>query len=325
MLEVVASVDLSEVIGKRWRMEARQKSLLLPIGAVVAQLRRRYPDVTHSSLRFLEREGFVDPIRTPGGHRLYSPADIDRIHQIKTWQSERLSLDEVRRRLAAQSALGTLDALARRFLDAALDGSPEASRLILNADDLGVPLVRLFQDVLRPALIEVGEQWANGALRVGQEHEVTEIVRELVAELALRHAHPRPTGPAILAAGVAGERHDLGLRMIVALLRARGRPVHFLGADVDAPFLQEEVAMRRPAVVLITATLIDRLPAIKAAAEALRESASPQPFSMVLGGQVVRQYRDELHEWGVVPASDDDLAVALETILSVPETAESPR
>ena len=28
-----------------------------PIGQVVAELRRAYPDVTHSSLRFLEREG----------------------------------------------------------------------------------------------------------------------------------------------------------------------------------------------------------------------------------------------------------------------------
>src|SRR5918998_164213 len=99
-------------------MEARQKSLLLPIGAVVAELRRRYPDVTHSSLRFLEREGFIDPIRTPGGHRLYTSADIDRIMQIKAWQAERLSLAEVRRRLAVEAALGAPATLAQRFLDA---------------------------------------------------------------------------------------------------------------------------------------------------------------------------------------------------------------
>ena len=306
-------------------MQARQNNQLLPIGAVVAELRPSYPEVTHSSLRFLEREGLIDPVRTPGGHRLYSRADIDRIQQIKAWQSERLSLDEIRQRLAAQSELGAPSALTRRFLEAALEGSPQASRLVLNADDLSMPLVRLFQDVLRPALIEVGEQWANGTLRVGQEHEVTEVVRELIAELALRHAHPEPTGPAILAACVAGERHDLGLRMIVALLRAKGRPVHFLGADVDVRFLLEEVATRRPAVVLLSATLIDRLPDIKAAADALRQTPSPRPSTMLLGGQVVRRYSGELRQWGVVPASDDDLDAALESILSVPATAVSPR
>jgi DNA-binding transcriptional MerR regulator len=300
-------------------VQFQEKTDLIPIGDVVAELRRSYPDVTHSSLRFLEREGLIEPVRTPGGHRLYSPADIERIQQIKAWQSERLSLDDVRQRLRAQAELGAPTALADRFLAAALEGSPEASRLVLDADALGVPLVRLFQDVLRPALIEIGERWANGALRVGQEHEVTEVVRELIAELTLRHAHHHPTGQPILAACVAGERHDLGLRMIVALLRAKGRTVHFLGADVDVRFLLEEVATRRPAAVLLSATLADRLPDVKAAADALRESASPPPLTVVLGGRAMRQHSGELQEWGLAPASVDDLDAVLETILSIVE------
>jgi len=298
-------------------VQFQQKTDLVPIGDVVAELRRGYPDVTHSSLRFLEREGLIDPVRTPGGHRLYSPADIDRIQQIKVWQAERLSLEDVRKRLAAQAELGAPTALADRFLAAALDGSPGAGRLLLDADAVGVPLVRLFQDVLRPALIEIGERWANGALRVGQEHEVTEVVRELIAELALRHAHPHPTGQPVLAACVAGERHDLGLRMIVALLRANGRTVHFLGADVDVRFLLEEVETRCPAVVLLSATLADRLPAVKAAADALGESAPPPPLTVVLGGQAMRQHGGELQEWGVAPASDADFDATLEMILSI--------
>jgi DNA-binding transcriptional MerR regulator len=64
---------------------------LIPIGRVVADLQGSYPDVTHSSLRFLEREGLVIPTRTPGGHRLYRPQDIERIRQIKAWQNGRNS------------------------------------------------------------------------------------------------------------------------------------------------------------------------------------------------------------------------------------------
>src|SRR5918994_1762396 len=73
---------------------------LLSIGSVVSELQRSYPDVSHSSLRFLEREGLITAVRTPGGHRLYSPADIERIRQIKTWQAQRLYLDQIRQRLA---------------------------------------------------------------------------------------------------------------------------------------------------------------------------------------------------------------------------------
>ena len=47
---------------------------LVSIGSVVSELQRSYPDVSHSSLRFLEREGLIASIRTPGGHRLYYAA-----------------------------------------------------------------------------------------------------------------------------------------------------------------------------------------------------------------------------------------------------------
>src|SRR5689334_20930847 len=96
--------------------------VLVPIGDVVAELQRTYPDVTHSSLRFLEREGLVIPSRTPGGHRLYSQQDLGRIRQIKAWQAERLSLEEIRGRLAAQHELGAPHAIADQFLEAAVRG-----------------------------------------------------------------------------------------------------------------------------------------------------------------------------------------------------------
>ena len=77
---------------------------LLPIGQVVARLQAEYPDVSHSSLRFLEREGLVTPHRTPGGHRLFTPQDVDRVRAIKRWQEQRLSLGEIRDRLMTREA-----------------------------------------------------------------------------------------------------------------------------------------------------------------------------------------------------------------------------
>jgi DNA-binding transcriptional MerR regulator/methylmalonyl-CoA mutase cobalamin-binding subunit len=290
---------------------------LLSIGAVVAELQPAYPDVTHSSLRFLEREGLLRATRTPGGHRLYSPADVVRVRQIKDWQAQRLSLEDIRQRLEAQDRLPAAPVLAETFLRQVLAGDLAGARqTIIAADDVGMPLPRIFQEVLRPALVAVGERWASGALRVGQEHEITEVARELIAELGMRHAAPHPVGGAILAAGVAGERHDLGLRMIVALLRAAGRRVHFLGADVDAQFLREEVVTRRPTFVLLSATTAARLPAIEAATEVLSQPGAAAVSTLFVGGQVVREYGDTLRQWGVVPVNDDHLETALQSIMA---------
>ena len=59
------------------------------IGETLAQLQAEFPDLTLSSLRFLEKEGMLEPQRTQGGHRLYSDEDIARIRLIKRLQAQR--------------------------------------------------------------------------------------------------------------------------------------------------------------------------------------------------------------------------------------------
>ena len=73
----------------------------MTIGYAVELLQNEFPDLTPSSLRFLEKEGLLHPQRTPGGHRLYSDYDIARIQLIKHLQAERhYPLDVIRHMLA---------------------------------------------------------------------------------------------------------------------------------------------------------------------------------------------------------------------------------
>jgi methanogenic corrinoid protein MtbC1 len=279
-------------------------------------LQQTYPDVTHSSLRFLEREGLVVPTRTPGGHRLYRPQDLARIRQIKGWQAQRLSLAEIRDRLAAQHELGAPQTIAERFLSAALEGDlAGAAHAITKAAELGMPLAQLFEGALRPALYEVGTRWEAGTLPVGQEKEISELARDLIAELSRRHANQNPRGPVIVAACVAGERHELGLRMVAGLLRERGYRVHFLGADVDPRFLQERVEQWQPAAVLLSATRTERLPDLANAIQAVRAASTESDMPIVVGGgQLVSAHADTLREWGAVPAVNGELDAILSTI-----------
>ncbi|MDQ3043808.1 MAG: cobalamin-dependent protein [Chloroflexota bacterium] len=297
-------------------MDGHEVTTPIPIGQVVAELQRAYPEVTHSSLRFLEREGLVTPTRTPGGHRLYFQHDLDRVRRIKDWQAQRLSLEEIRQRLVALRDVGPPAVIASRFLDEALRGDlAAATQTILRADELGMSLVHLFDDVLRPALYEVGKRWERGDLSVAQEKEISELARDLIAELARRHADPDPRGPTAVAAGVAGERHDLGLRMVAALLRARGWRVHFLGADVAPSFLVEAVQLRAPAVVLLSATTEERLSAVEEAIAALHAGGEDAAVPVVVGGgQVVAAHAATFLAWGVVAAVDDSLAAVLDVL-----------
>ncbi|OOC04818.1 transcriptional regulator FtsR [Amycolatopsis azurea] len=60
----------------------------LSIGAVLAQLRGEFPDVTISKIRFLEAEGLVQPGRTPSGYRQFAPADVERLRFVLSAQRD---------------------------------------------------------------------------------------------------------------------------------------------------------------------------------------------------------------------------------------------
>jgi DNA-binding transcriptional MerR regulator len=76
----------------------------LTIGAVAKILGREFEDISISKIRYLEDQKLLSPRRTPGGYRLYSQADVERLRTILRLQrDEFLPLRVIRQELAAGS------------------------------------------------------------------------------------------------------------------------------------------------------------------------------------------------------------------------------
>jgi DNA-binding transcriptional MerR regulator len=85
----------------------------MTIGAVCKALKQEFPDISISKIRYLEDQKLLSPRRTPGGYRLYSPADVARLRTILRLQrDEFLPLRVIRQELAA--GRGTAPAVARK-------------------------------------------------------------------------------------------------------------------------------------------------------------------------------------------------------------------
>jgi DNA-binding transcriptional MerR regulator len=65
------------------------------------------------NLRVYERRGLVDPDRTTGGTRLYSPDDIDRLHHIRELLADGLNLAGIARVIALEDRVHQLERLVR--------------------------------------------------------------------------------------------------------------------------------------------------------------------------------------------------------------------
>lgn len=66
------------------------------------------------NLRVYERRGLLEPDRTPGGTRLYSAADIDRLHRIRELLAEGLNLAGIAHVLRLEERVAALEAQVSR-------------------------------------------------------------------------------------------------------------------------------------------------------------------------------------------------------------------
>ena len=74
----------------------------LTIGGVCKLLAREFPDISISKIRYLEDQKLLSPRRTPGGYRLYSAREVNRLRTILRLQrDEFLPLRVIRQELAA--------------------------------------------------------------------------------------------------------------------------------------------------------------------------------------------------------------------------------
>ena len=67
------------------------------------------------NLRVYERRGLLEPDRTAGGTRLYSRADVDRLHRIRELLGEGLNIAGIARVLALEADVARLRAECERL------------------------------------------------------------------------------------------------------------------------------------------------------------------------------------------------------------------
>jgi DNA-binding transcriptional MerR regulator len=163
-----------------------RKEKALTIGAVVKQLEREFPDISISKVRYLEDQKLLSPRRTPGGYRLYAPADVDRLRTILRLQrDEFLPLRVIRQELAAglsevEAAGGgpaPAEARAPRRATVALRGPGSLYRLDEVLDDTGADqgLVKELEDY---GVIK-GERRDGEVFYDDTEREIVRAVTEL--------------------------------------------------------------------------------------------------------------------------------------------------
>jgi methanogenic corrinoid protein MtbC1 len=201
--------------------------------------------------------------------------------------------------------------LGLKYLTACLEARPEAAvKLIMEALDGGIAAQDAYTKVLLPAQREIGQLWHIGDVGVAEERLVSETTREVMTLIVSRCSPVADESRSVLAASVAGNAHDIGLRAAADLFKLAGWRSIFLGANIPTVEIGNAAKAYEPKLLVLSATLTTQLSTLGAAVEHVRQAA---PGTKILVGGLALEGTAEL--WKQLGA--DAYSVDLDSVVAV--------
>jgi MerR family transcriptional regulator, light-induced transcriptional regulator len=258
----------------------------------IGELSRRLGVSDHLLRAWERRYGLLRPVRSTGGFRLYSEADLDRVRRMQAHLSQGLSAAEAARAAIDEDRpaptpgdTGDLvhhDGLAGAVeaLTLALDEFDEpTAHAVLDRLLSTLTVETVLRDVVLPYLHDLGERWQQGTVSVAQEHFATNVIRGRLASLGRGWGHGH--GPRAVLACAPDELHDLALLAFGIVLNRNGWRIEFLGANTPVDDLIRMAGVKRPDLVVLAATRPERLDGL---AEDLTRLARIAPLALAGAG-----------------------------------------
>lgn len=205
-------------------------------------------DVPAPTLRAWERRyGIPRPQRTDSAYRLYSDQDIEHILRLRAYCDQGMAPSEAAALVARQedpqptAASPEVSQLHLRLVDAIEAYDERRIQALLSQALLIGAATQVYDEVIGPAMREVGDRWHAGKLSVAQEHLATSHFGT-AARALLRLTQPTAPNFRVLLACCAGERHSLPLYGAALRFASWGFYAIVLGADTPAETLTGALA-----------------------------------------------------------------------------------
>lgn len=282
--------------------------------------------VSVPTLRAWERRyGVVNPARTPAGYRLYDDESIGRLRRMRTllgagWRPREAAIEVLRDKpsdagaaaIAGNGTEGSPQAdlagmVAQLANSAAVYDSAQVTAVLDDAFSR-VSFETAMEEVVFPALREIGRAWQTGRVSVAAEHAASNAVHR---RLAMLYEAARKPGewPHVVIGLPPGSRHDLGALAFAVALRRVGLDTLYLGADVPLESWVGSLRQTGAPVAVIGALTPSDVDAARAVVGAIQEELPS--VTCLLGGEAAAALADDVRVLPGVLAEDARLVYAL--------------
>lgn len=218
------------------------------------------------------RHAVLIPARADNRYRLYSERDVAVLRWVKNRVDSGISISNAVKELHTSQKKGSWpeavpsvpnpvfrtrasppEAYAKLLYQAVIQHDEVQAGDLLQEAHAIFDLVTVCGQILTPCLVEIGEAWYRGEIRITTEHFTSSFVRGKL--LTLMQAYPtRRNTPYILVGCAPTEHHEIGSMMVAVLLRSYGYRVEYLGPDIPLDDLVDYASFEHPALVCLSAS-----------------------------------------------------------------------
>lgn len=260
------------------------------------------------TLRAWERRyGLVRPVRTIGGHRVYSRGDIDTVNRILALARSGVAIGRMREALAGdappadaadpgpwagyrQRMSAAIACFDERQLDAVYD-----EMLSLHGID------RVTREALMPLFAALGERWQQAEGGIAEEHFFAVFLRNKLGA-RFHHRSLDAEGPRLLLACLPGEHHEVGLLLFALAAHDEGFRLVLLGADMPLAELPPALQRSQADAVVLSGSVAPAAALLQADLPAFVAGAARPVF---VGGPASILARDAIVTAGAQPLGAD--------------------
>ncbi|NQV27144.1 MAG: cobalamin B12-binding domain-containing protein [Rhodopirellula sp.] len=178
-----------------------------------------------------------------------------------------------------------LSPLAHQYFEGLRRGDRRlASQLVLDAVATGTLVKEIYLQVFQPAQYEIGRLWQTNRISVAQEHYYTAATQLIMSQLYPQIFASEKNGRTLIATCVAGDLHEIGVRMVADFFEMEGWNTYYLGANTPHASVVATIVEQQADVLAISATISFHVEAVRNLISAVRQHPSGSQVRILAGG-----------------------------------------
>ncbi len=173
---------------------------------------------------------------------------------------------------------------AESYLNGLLKGSRNESRAVV-VDFLAEnhSVNELYEEIIKPALYQVGTLWEQNKITVADEHLATAITEGILNELYPMIIPKEYLSRKVVLACVDKEEHQVGIKMVADVFEQNGWESFFLGTGFPVDELVKFIEKVKPQVLALSLSVYFNFKSFKNMVDTIRNYFPELP--VLVGGQ----------------------------------------